>query len=108
MPIVELNVGNIVHVYGIERYSGSDVLGELVAPVVNLWPKKRMLGQYRTPIATAEHGEEGQIIDMCKDRDGVQWYRLDIAGVKGWVKFIFIEEAVMKGESYGAKDIGWA
>ena len=52
MILNPIKPGEMVHLTGIERYSESDVLGELVCPEISIWNK---VSRSKEPVAIGEH-----------------------------------------------------
>lgn len=76
--------------WGIERYDESELCGQLVCPLINIWssPSRMHL------IAKVLHDEEVEISEPEIGPDGSRCYFIETkAGTIGWVSENFLKEA---------------
>jgi hypothetical protein len=104
--ILQLQLGQIVHLNGIEKYVHSDARGEMVVENIRIWKNMNKTGI----VAIGEHGEEVEILDIERSTRHVLHYKIkamtDDGYVKGYVSFPFIDEAVDTEVGYGDEDLG--
>lgn len=64
---------------GIERYSGSQLAGKLVVPLIQLWDSPYR----RHPVAMAKHGEQVIVLERY-EFEGAPFYHIEVEACE-WV-----------------------